>query len=75
MSVAGKIVDVQRETAEGFVRGAFAIEGMSAYAGMLLRVDFQNENLVAWMDGTLIACVPDLICCIETEGEYSIQEW
>ena len=71
MSVAGKVVDVQHETSEGFVRGSFATEGMGTFAGMLLRVDFQNENLVAWMDGNVIACVPDLICCIETEGEYS----
>ena len=70
MSVAGKVVDVQRETSEGFVRGTFATQGMDAYAGMLLRVEFQNENLVARMDSTVIACVPDLICCIETEGEY-----
>ena len=64
-------MDVQRETSEGFVRGTFATEGMNAYAGMLLHVEFQNENLVARMDGNVIACVPDLICCMETEGEYS----
>ena len=68
--VAGKVVDVRRETSEGFVRGTFATEGTDTYSGMLLHVDFQNENLVARMDGTVIACVPDLICCIETEGEY-----
>ncbi|CAK0783618.1 hypothetical protein CVIRNUC_006817 [Coccomyxa viridis] len=65
---SGKIVDVQRETSEGFVRGTFATEGMNACAGMLLHAEFQNENLVAQMDGNIIACVPDLICCIETDG-------
>ncbi|CAL5220079.1 g2030 [Coccomyxa viridis] len=65
---SGKIMDVQRETSEGFARGTITVEGADAHRGKQLQIDFQNENLVAHMDGSIIACVPDLICCLESEG-------
>ena len=61
-------MDVERGTSEGFARGHISIEGGGAWAGQDLRIDFQNENLVARADGVTLACVPDLICCLETEG-------
>jgi DUF917 family protein len=33
-----------------------------------MQIDFQNEILVARLDGRTIASVPDLICILETEG-------
>lgn len=73
---AGKLVDVQRRTTAGFARGELVAEGSDAYRGTWLHVAFQNENLVAWR-GTaaertngrseVVACVPDLICVIESE--------
>lgn len=62
-------MDVQRETSKGFAKGTFAVEGSGPHQGGLMQVDFQNENLVGRMDGDVIACVPDLICCLETEGK------
>jgi hypothetical protein len=35
----------------------------------VLKLFFQNENLVAYLDGECVASVPDLICCIETESK------
>ena len=65
---AGKIVDLQRATSDGFAKGSFTVEGVDAYRGKELQIEFQNENLIARMDGSIVACVPDLICCLESEG-------
>lgn len=63
----GKIVDVERTTRGGFVRGSVAIEGTGAQAGRLLRLEIQNENLAAFEDGEVVACVPDLITVVDTQ--------
>jgi uncharacterized protein len=59
----GKIVDVERRTSDGWVRGRVRLEG----GGRVLEIAFQNENLVAWLDGEVIATVPDLICIVNRE--------
>jgi DUF917 family protein len=69
----GKLVDVQRRTTGGFARGELLAEGLGADRGQWLHVAFQNENLVAWRGkrhsrDAVIACVPDLICVLETES-------
>ena len=74
---AGKLVDVQRRTTGGFARGELHAEGLGACRGDWMRVAFQNENLIAWRSdrdlrtgaaqGDVVACVPDLICIIDTE--------
>ena len=78
---AGKVVDVQRQTTGGFARGHLLLEGSgAACAGRVLRILFQNENLLAFEQaaeqeaGTeqqqrLVVAVPDLICCVEVESE------
>ncbi|KAI3428033.1 hypothetical protein D9Q98_006419 [Chlorella vulgaris] len=46
------------------------MEGSGAWAGRTLRIEFQNENLLAY-EGPgerLLATVPDLICCVEAEN-------
>jgi DUF917 family protein len=68
----GKLVDVQRRTVAGFARGELIAEGLGQYRGDFLHIAFQNENLVAWRGNRdsrdeVVACVPDLICMIETE--------
>ena len=64
-------MDVLRETTEGFARGSFAVDGLEAHRGKQLQIEFQNENLIASIDGSIIACVPDLICCLESEGVHT----
>lgn len=67
---AGRVTDVERATTEGFARGVFRVAGLEApHLAQTLEVQFQNENLVARLDGALVACVPDLICCVETASE------
>jgi uncharacterized protein len=63
----GKIVDVRRHTAGGFVRGHFVVDGSDRFVASTLRVELQNENLVATRDGEVVATVPDLICAMSSE--------
>jgi hypothetical protein len=63
----GKIADVRRETRGAFNFGKVVLEGIGDFRGRQAEVDFQNENLTATVDGTLVATVPDLICLVDTE--------
>jgi DUF917 family protein len=45
----GKLVDVARRTTEGFARGTAIIAGVDSYAGQEMLIEFQNENLIAWV--------------------------
>ena len=66
----GKIVDVERRTTAGFARGSVLVEGSAGDSGRLLRLEIQNENLVALEDGLVRASVPDLITVVDsTTGE------
>lgn len=62
---AGKIVDVLRHTTAGFARGCLRADGTGEHAGTRLEIDFQNENLIARVDGVPVAIVPDLICILD----------
>lgn len=66
----GKIVDVQRETARGWVLGRCVLEALDggvARQGARFEIQFQNENLCAWRDGRVVAIVPDLIVVVDRE--------
>jgi len=70
---AGKSVDVERRMAAGFARGAVRLDGLGAWRGRGLAIDFQNENLIARQadEGVagerILAVVPDLICIVDSE--------
>jgi DUF917 family protein len=65
----GKIVDVERRLLGGFARGVLQLEGSGADSGRSLRIDFQNENLIARTDaGEILAVVPDLICLVDEDS-------
>jgi DUF917 family protein len=70
--VNGKVSDVDRHTTSGFVRGSVVIEGLGADAGRLIRLELQNENLVALEQGRLLASVPDLISVLDSETAEAI---
>jgi DUF917 family protein len=70
--VTGKIADVERRTTRGFVRGSVVVEGLGADAGRLIRLELQNENLVALEQGRVTASVPDLISVLDTETADAI---
>lgn len=62
----GKVVDVERRATEGFLRGRTRFEGMDDWRGSALELSFQNEWIVAWLDGKPIAMSPDLICVLDS---------
>ncbi len=68
----GKVADMHRRTTEGFLRGATRIDGLDAFAGEALRLEFQNEFSVASRDGEVVVTVPDLICVLDTVSGEAI---
>ncbi len=66
----GKVVDVERETKGGFSIGHVVIEGFGGEGRMDL--EFQNENLIARVNGEVRAMVPDLITVMDRETADSI---
>jgi len=64
----GKLVDVQRELSTGFVRGKAKFEGLESNKGQMFEMDFQNENLIGFIDGEPITMVPDLITVLDYES-------
>jgi DUF917 family protein len=70
--VTGKVSDVERRVTSGFVRGSVVIEGLGEDAGRLIRLELQNENLVALERGRILASVPDLISVLDSETADAI---
>ena len=68
----GKVVDVSRRTEGGFARGEAVLDGLGGCTGERMELRFQNENLVAERDGTVVASVPDLICVLDAEAGTAI---
>lgn len=62
----GKIMDIRRETRDGFSMGTARIEGLDRWSGVM-DIEIQNENLIARVDGEVRAIVPDLICIMDSE--------
>jgi DUF917 family protein len=70
--IEGRIVDVERRMAAGFVRGAALIEGLRADSGRAVRLEIQNENLVALEGDTVRAMVPDVIVVLDSHSGEAI---
>jgi DUF917 family protein len=70
--ISGKVSDVERQTRSGFVRGSVVIEGLGVDTDRLLRLELQNENLVALERGRVLASVPDLITVLDSETADAI---
>ncbi len=69
----GKIIDVDRRLVGGFARGELSVEGIGPNDGETLKIDFQNENLIARTgSGQVLAVVPDLICIVDAESAEPI---
>ncbi len=68
----GKISDVVREVRGAFNFGKVVLEGIAEDKGKQAYVEFQNENLVASVDGQILATTPDLICLVDTETFHPV---
>ncbi|PYO57476.1 MAG: DUF917 domain-containing protein [Candidatus Rokuibacteriota bacterium] len=62
----GKVIDVNRRTTEGFLRGTATLEGLEGDRGHGFSLGFQNEFAVGWRDGEPRVMTPDLICLMDT---------
>jgi len=67
---AGKIVDLERNTRQGWVFGKCEIAALDG--GARADVAFQNENLSVYVDGALKCVVPDLITLVDLETAEAI---
>ena len=56
-----------RETRGAFNFGKVMLDGLGEYKGKTAYVEFQNENLIAAVDGKIVCTVPDLVCLVDTE--------
>lgn len=69
----GKVVDVERRTTEGFLRGRTRFDGVDDWRGASMKeTNFQNEWIVAWLDGKPSAMSPDLICVLDSVSGEAI---
>jgi DUF917 family protein len=65
--LTAKVVDVSRRTEGGFARGEAHLAGTGEDEGSELRLLFQNEHLMALVDGEVAATTPDLIFVLDAE--------
>jgi uncharacterized protein len=70
--VSGKLADIERRTGDGFIRGSFIVHGTGDDRGRTIRIEFQNENLVALEGPRVLATVPDLITVVDTQTGAAI---
>lgn len=59
---AGRVIEVVRTLSDGFSRGSFAVADRS---GPMVRIEAENEYLIAVVDGEPVATCPDLICVLD----------
>jgi DUF917 family protein len=67
----GKIIDIDRRTTEGFARGTVVIEHLDD-PSRTMRIEIQNELLLAFEDGEPVITTPDLICLLDLENAAPI---
>lgn len=63
----GKLTKHEQVVEKGFDFGRAHYEGIGDYAGRTFRVDYQNENLVAFEENKTVLTVPDLICTLNLD--------
>lgn len=66
----GKVTDLKRETTNGFSVGHVVLESFDGKHKM--EIEFQNENLVAHINGKVCATVPDIITVMDRETAHTI---
>ncbi len=62
----GKIVDIDRRTTEGFLRGSARIDGLDGDRGHHFELEFQNEFAIGLKDGVPRVTVPEIISVMDS---------
>jgi DUF917 family protein len=68
----GKIVNLDRRVEKGWNLGELTIQGSDEYRGESMKIDFQNENLIARVGDKVLVTVPDLITVLDQDTAYPI---
>ena len=63
----GKVEEVERRNERGWTIGTATLSGIDRNQGSAMTIHFQNENLAAERDGTVVATSPDLIMAMEMD--------
>lgn len=63
----GVVDDSNWKTEDGFTIGNISISGRGDFAGDSYRIWLKNENMIGWLNGTVHATIPDMICMIDTD--------
>ncbi|HWE60714.1 MAG TPA: DUF917 domain-containing protein [Chloroflexota bacterium] len=63
----GVIHAVERRSAQGPIQGTLSIAGGGDGCAGILRIEFQNEYLLAWCGMELLAATPDVISVVDDE--------
>jgi len=69
---SGKVVDVDRTTGGGFLRGNCRVAGLDGDRGGELDMVFQNEWIAVFDGDKPVAATPDLICLVDTDSGESV---
>ncbi|MFH0837171.1 MAG: DUF917 domain-containing protein [Candidatus Aenigmatarchaeota archaeon] len=69
----GKIQNVDKNNANGFLQGTVFVAGSGMYENKSAEIFFKNENLIAWIDKCVTATCPDSISVIDSNlnGVYN----
>ncbi|KUK02429.1 MAG: Uncharacterized protein XD58_1398 [Thermotoga sp. 50_1627] len=63
----GRIAALKTVSKESFDVGLTILEGLSDYTGTSMEIYFKNENILARLDGRVVAMVPDIITLVDVE--------
>jgi DUF917 family protein len=63
----GKIVNLPHETRGAFNFGKIELAGLAEYANKTCVVEYQNENLIASVEGVVKAVTPDIIALVDID--------
>lgn len=67
----GKVIDLERRTEGGWNLGTVTLEHVED-SDRIMRLDFQNENLVALENGRPVVTSPDLITTLDVETAQAV---
>lgn len=66
---AGIVTESEFETRDGYTFGHTVIKGTGSSEGHTLKLWYQNENIISWIDGEIRVTVPDLICLFNMDEQ------
>ena len=72
---AGMVVEWVSRKAGAFLTGHLTITGEGVWKDRLMRIDFKNEYLVAFLDGLPYVTCPDLITVVDRETQKPLSNW